>query len=262
MVLFRAIVMLACLVLVPMAAIFGSAFPSLIQSCLPDSWQSVVKDTSSAANGDAPSFGAMSSHPAASAAPAPQWPATTGGAAKPTNANATGAAPESSAAKFFETGAAPLRRSIPTAAPAGNVELAGRSNVPAAFSSPADMSGVRVASNSRAMSGQDETFTKTGDFRNTTAPPAGAWPSAASAKPADPPDRFTTIEQQLRSYGATHYHLETWGQRGELYRFQCQMPATTHGGASPAFEAVDASALEAMQRVLKQVETLRSTAKQ
>jgi hypothetical protein len=262
MVLFRAIVMLSCLVLIPMAAIFGSAFPNLIQGCLPDSWRSVVKSSSPATSAEAPTFGPPQSRVAASAAPAPQWPSTTGNPEKPANPSSLAAAPVWPDTKSFETSPTAVRRSVPSAALANDSELSGRANVPAAFSAPADMSEGRVASVSRAVPGRDERFARAGEIHGASPSTATTWPSRASNKPADGTDRFTTIEQRLRSYGATHYHLETWGQRGELYRFQCQMPASARGGTSPAFEAVDASALEAMQRVLQQVETLRSTARQ
>jgi hypothetical protein len=271
MVLFRALVMLSCLVLIPMAAIFGSAFPNLIQCCLPDSWRAVVKNTTGSASGDAPTFGSSRTGLAAESDPAPQWPSTSSGSQA--HVSSPSAASLASAPTWPEpdgrTGSVPVRRTVANQAQTpttGAYDKQG--NVPAVFSAPAEtgaerpraanVAGTNTMSVGAAASKRGDSAAQNGSTANT----APVWPSTVSSSSTDSTDRFTSIEQRLRSYGAVHYHLETWGTHGELYRFQCQMPAAAVGATSPSFEAVDSNALEAMQRVLQQIETLRSTARQ
>jgi hypothetical protein len=272
MVLFRALVMLSCLVLIPMAAIFGSAFPNLIQCCLPDSWRAVVTNTAGSVSGDAPPFGPSRASLAAQSDPALQWPST------PSASDSHGSSPSAASlasaptwpdAEGRTSGSVPVRRTVANQAQtptAGAFDKQG--NVPAVFSAPAETSAERPRSVSAAganiVPGAAASLQRGDSSARATsnASTAPAWPSAAGSTSTDSNDRFTSIEQRLRSYGAMHYHLETWGTRGELYRFQCQMPAAAAGSTSPSFEAVDSNALEAMQRVLQQIETLRSTARQ
>src|SRR5205085_5218332 len=135
------------------------------------------------------------------------------------------------------------------------------SNAPPVFSAPSDMGDQRLRAaapstkNSVPLAGAPSVTAGLNERPSGATSATSAWPSATSSNAPDATDRFTSIEQRLRSYGAVHYHLETWGQRGELYRFQCQMPASAAGATSPSFESVDSNALEAMQRVLDQVET-------
>jgi hypothetical protein len=259
-VLFRAVVMLSCLVLVPMAAIFGSAFPTLIQSCLPDSWRTAARTDAEQRTDLAPAFGTDGF----SNASAPQWPQS--------NSNIDSAAIHSSAPPLSSAPTWPPVEGPASAALPDRSEVPTRQSksvdVPALFSAPAESSAGRPGSSPRI--DQNATTTAASAPVALGAPPhsvanqssAPAWPSSATDSAADGRDRFTEIEQRLRAYGAVHYHLETWGTRGELYRFQCQMPPVTAGTASPSFEAVDANALEAMQRVLHQIETIRKTARQ
>lgn len=286
MVLFRAVVMLSCLVLIPMAAIFGSAFPSLIQCCLPDSWRAVAKNSTEASSGAVPAFGPARSSLASNSEPAPQWPSTANRGVT-ANGQSTGNGPSMNASDAHSTSpgsaslaaaptwpdaegrtaSVPIRRNNADggAAVAGGYDRQG--NVPAVFSAPAETATERSRAVNLAGATRAPVTAPLANNDMAAQSPAGAntaaaWPSASSGAAAEGTDRFSGIEQRLRSYGATHYHLETWGARGELYRFQCQMPAASSGAASPSFEAVDSNALEAMQRVVQQIETLRSTVRQ
>ncbi len=110
------------------------------------------------------------------------------------------------------------------------------------------------------------------EFGGSKARPIGAWsdqPDARRAEPfpeeeeapvsgnapspALPPDRFTATDRYLRQLGATYCRLETYGDNGQQYRFQCRMPPS-RGSTSPRdFDAVDAVAGRAMEKVLTQV---------
>jgi hypothetical protein len=74
-------------------------------------------------------------------------------------------------------------------------------------------------------------------------------------------DHFTAIQRHLRRLGATYYRLETCGDRGDLYRFQCRIAAAEGPGSVRDFEAVDPEAVQAMAKVLWQVQTWRSDAR-
>jgi len=76
---------------------------------------------------------------------------------------------------------------------------------------------------------------------------------------ADPSDRFTYVLDRLRELGATYYLLETWGNEGQRFRFHCKLAV----GGTPSFprhfEATDRDALQAMARVLGEVEAWRAS---
>jgi ribosome-associated translation inhibitor RaiA len=66
-------------------------------------------------------------------------------------------------------------------------------------------------------------------------------------------DRFVSLERQLRSLGAVHYRLETWGSHGELFRFQCLMEVPGKANHNRYFEATASDAFKAIQQVLDQL---------
>ncbi len=87
-------------------------------------------------------------------------------------------------------------------------------------------------------------------------PGAPAIPAAnAAAAPANP---FEYVGQRLRELGATYYLLELWGDEQKLHRFYCRMAVGGNPNCTRYFEATDADALTAMVRVLQEVEVWRS----
>ncbi len=77
-------------------------------------------------------------------------------------------------------------------------------------------------------------------------------------KPLFSPDAFAYIQQRLRELGARHYLLETWGIREELYRFYCKVAIGDDPDHTRYFEATHSDPLEAMARVLRDVEGWRA----
>lgn len=71
-------------------------------------------------------------------------------------------------------------------------------------------------------------------------------------------DRFTYALDRLRELGAVYYLLETWGNEGQRFRFHCKMAVGGNPGYTRRFEATDADPLQAMARVLSDVETWRA----
>ncbi|MBU4273672.1 MAG: hypothetical protein KKA28_17560 [Planctomycetes bacterium] len=102
----------------------------------------------------------------------------------------------------------------------------------------------------RRMAGPPET----GSRKDAAAPDEPA--EAASAVP-DVPMGFDDIQLRLRELGASYYLLESWGSQRQLYRFSCKMAVGDNADFTRYFEAADADPLQAMLRVLGQVETWR-----
>jgi hypothetical protein len=71
-------------------------------------------------------------------------------------------------------------------------------------------------------------------------------------------DRFTDLEQVLRERGAISYSLESDRRSRLVYRFVCVMPPDRAGEAERTVEASGTTALEAIQRVVRQLGSLPS----
>jgi hypothetical protein len=71
-------------------------------------------------------------------------------------------------------------------------------------------------------------------------------------------DRFTYVLGRLRELGAVYYLLETWGSEGQRFRFHCKMAIGGNPGYTRRFEATDAEPMQAIARVLSEVETWRA----
>ena len=99
-------------------------------------------------------------------------------------------------------------------------------------------------------------FQASGEQGLTAVPLAGdANAAGLSDLGADP---FHSIQDRLRQLGATYYLLESWGNDQQTYRFYCK---TAVGGSTQftrCFEATDADPLQAMVKVLRQVEGQRT----
>lgn len=184
---FRVVVMLSCLILVPLAAIFGSAFPELVKTQLVDRIKSLAGIEHESQPAAPIPASPTSSKPAVAAAEAPRW-------------NTDEATPA------WQPGVTP--------ATAHQVE----------YSAPAS---------------------------------APTLPGATPTTEVRAVDHFTEIQQKLRTLGASHYALESVGQAGNMYRFHCTMTAPGNGRVQP-FEAIDSDPLQAMAKVLAQVEACRN----
>lgn len=65
-------------------------------------------------------------------------------------------------------------------------------------------------------------------------------------------------EQRLREMGATYYRLEAWGSDGSFYRCSCSVPLSPRSRATRHFESIEAAPSQAIDAVMKQVETWRA----
>jgi hypothetical protein len=83
--------------------------------------------------------------------------------------------------------------------------------------------------------------------------------SDPSGSPSPATDRFTYVLGRLRELGAVYYLLETWGSEGQRFRFLCKMAIGGNPGYTRHFEATDTEPMQAIARVLCEVEAWRAT---
>lgn len=246
---FRIFVMLSCLIIVPMAAIFGSAFPDVVKSVLVDrivAWGSGkpfdpnktttepggFSAVTASASGNPPSQGGGNNWEA------PRWgaqSATPGGWQPGPAGPATGGVVPAAATDL-------VRANPPAQSPERATTEAPFRNPPA-DNAAGNKQPYAYPANPAAAPGPD---------------PAGAAGNRTAPRPLEAPDRFTAMERKLREYGATYYLLETWGNDGELYRFHCRMAISNNPNYTRQFESTDRDALKAMAQVLERVEAWRA----
>jgi len=66
---------------------------------------------------------------------------------------------------------------------------------------------------------------------------------------------FRGIQQRLRLLGATYYRLESWGEQGDMFHFQCRVAVDGHANFTRHFEATGEDPLTAMDSVLQEIES-------
>jgi hypothetical protein len=230
--LFRALVMLACLVAIPLAAVVGKALPDLVTTLLDRQWPG----RSTAASGpydEAPPFD-----------PGDSTLAPLGFADGQTDLDRQQPVP-------WQLGPQPAG----PADPPGSAVTPTSHEVPVGPPSSAPVTWPSGAALSPGLDGA----------RPTMDAPGG--PAAAGRLPgsSDPPsrvpstdERFTYIQDRLRQLGATYYVLESWGNQEHLYRFYCKVAIGGNPDYTCYFEATDSDPLGAMAQVLTQVEDWRA----
>ena len=288
---FRALVMLACLVVVPLAAIFGSAFPELVKTVLVDRLVSPSGTSSgSPTASDSPSM-------ALTAEPPPPWQGAstvqrTGGpdqAAAPwpsavdmrasapgmSGGAPLGAAPVPAAvAASFSAPADPRLSRWPGSPAQETTSAAARSGLPPSDGyalPPSGGNGLAPTSANVMLGGQPTgppaMATQPGGVQSVQPQPTGPQSGGAPLGGPIPAnvatgvaslDPFSAMQKLLKQQGATYYLLETWGSDGELYRFHAKMSVAGNPNYTRHFEATDRDALGAMRNVVAQVEAWRA----
>lgn len=257
---FRIFVMLSCLIIVPMAAIFGSAFPDVVKSVLVDrivAWSTgkpiEATRTDSAPDGFrevTPGAGAVAARGGSGSSQAHLW--------EPRDRDVAswqapgGAAPASAVVPLGQAGAGQgfsqsASFSAPTDAPTAYPPV--HEIQPAPSESPYH----------RGANGQPPGANQpSGPTGYDSTPHEPAPPAAGAAPGLGQPERFTEMERKLREYGATYYLLETWGNDGQSYRFHCRIAVGNNPNLSRHFEASNRDALAAMAEVLARVAAWRA----
>lgn len=274
----RTLVILAFGVVVPVLAVFGEDVPRWIKQSLGvQPAPAVFAQTASAADSAEMSLPAW----AGGDRPATMLPPFSGDAPEPFYAG--GPAPDALVCSLGETcsfspsqigseaaSSLVLNEPLPPSAvtqplvtvqevvPASAPAVYGRAPIPAmlALARPSAASG----ESSRLFEG-----TADGTLAPAAAPPATAnsGPETAFPPVATPPssghiDQFTAIQQRLQQLGATYYLLETWGSDRNLYRFYCTMAVGGNANYTRCFEQTDRDPLQAMAKVLSEVEAWRA----
>ena len=248
-VLCRALVMLACLVAIPLAAVFGTSLPDMVTALLNGRW-----DTLSAMGrgslGEAPILQPFvpsdgPPHAIAQQMPSP-WMPTVGSSLSSDSI-------------------------VPAPMPHYGVVQAG-------YDVPVDQALIRLADTVDPVAlcadgvGVPGVESQAYEFPAITAgerpiPTHGASGRASVGRASvgrasvgrASVDQFTYVQERLRELGATRYLLEYWGDQRELYRFYCRIAIGGNANYTHYFEATDSDPLEAMSRVLRQVEAWRAT---
>jgi hypothetical protein len=236
---FRIFVMLSCLIIVPMAAIFGSAFPDVVKSVLVDRivYWATGKAPEPRSSDNRGGFGTVA--PAEPVAPA----GASAGDAPPWNG----------------PGGTTSSVTVPPNAPSGGVMAAGATMADSTAGNRQAIHSVPTMTSADGRGAVDSMHSQESFAAGGGGAPQAPGAAAGVADPAaSPPDPFTAMERKLREYGATYYLLETWGADGELFRFHCKMSVGNNPNATRHFEATDRDALRAMGQVLERVESWRA----
>jgi hypothetical protein len=252
---FRALVMLACLAVVPLVAMYGKFLPDIVQAvvqAVKSRGHSDATATPNAAGGEAPPFADSS-------------PRTTGGQSVASLDSQRNGAPGPWTGR--DQSARPLNdwdRQDASDSPTRNAPLERASfNAPVsrrAADGAADRARLSAAPMPQApSSGPAAQLPARSGASAGHADESQAGDPQASAG-SDCTAQFRGMEKRLRELGATYYLLETWGSSGDRYRFFCKMSLAGNAdyNRNRIFQATAADPLRAMQDVLAQVEQWRA----
>lgn len=248
----RLLLTLACLVIIPMAAVFGTWLPDLVHQLSQVPWgmaPAVAREL----------FGPATSEPGLSEAP--PWGRTN------------------------SSTVAPPTRAVHGEAAVAAAGLVGGNQVPGGVAcsrgptyptNGSVLGGTPVAGSFAAQSRQGAqvnaplgSHVPAGAVPPTSDPndsPSPLWPPPQGALSAGVPaliqaegtgassDMFVAIQSRLQQLGAVYYLLETWGSDPACYRFYARMAVAGNRNVTRHFEAVDRIPIRAMQRVLENVE--------
>jgi hypothetical protein len=252
---FRALVMLACLAVVPLVALYGKFVPDIVQAVVEAvktrAHTNAITDPN-AAGGEAPPFAGSS-------------PRTTGGRSVPSLESQLSGAPgpwtgrDQSARPLNDWGRQAAAENLTEGTPLEHASF----NAP--VSGHAAEGPVDRAHSAAAPTAQNPASGPAAQLPARS----GASPSHADESQAGDPQasagsdctaQFRGMEKRLRELGATYYLLETWGSSGDRYRFFCKMSLAGNAdyNRNRIFQATAADPLRAMQDVLAQVEQWRA----
>ena len=264
-VMFRALVMLGCVVAIPLAAVVGKSLPDLVRGLLDGRWPG-RSASAYGSLGEAPRFEmAAPVCPSGGAFPCPTDGMSPAVSAEQTSLDRqkfpledTSVQPERMAGPLSwpvvaASHEAPVGSASGSAAPAW---ASGGVSRPGLDDSRPGVSRVVPAPGSLSAIGPDRRQTSVPEPYKAADPAVGL--SDPPAKARSTVDQFTYIQERLRELGATYYLLESWGSREQLYRFYCKVAVGGNPNYTHYFEATDSDPLQAMGQVLRQVEGWRA----
>lgn len=238
---FRALVMLICLILIPVAAFCGSSFPAVLKAVQSGHWPSLAD------------FRGPSGPPTQSTE-APRFSPPQMGLSSATATNANG----------ISGGLGPMHQSEATRsqviaanynAPVAATPSLGGAGLPTSFPQNRDP----IAGANRGLSpippGTDSLLPLDPQGHGRPAVVPGTPSGLAADSPAD---QFKHVQERLRQLGATYYLLETCGDQKSEFRFFCRMSIGGNPRVTVPFWCIDGDPVKAMTQVLKQVEDWQS----
>ena len=226
---FRALVMLVCLILIPVAAFCGGSFPAVVKAIQSGRWPTLAD------------FRGPSGPPSSRMTEAPRFMPPPSAPLQPVNATMPGLAQGNTtpsgvvAAAYAAPITAPQRRE------------AGPSTSFPQYQDPA-VGQAQGLSPLPPGTGNLLPLDRQGAASRLAAP--ASVPCAAGGPSRD--DQFKYVSERLKQLGATYFVLESSGDH-EL-RFLCKMAVGGNPQVTKSFWSFDADALKAMTLVLRQVE--------
>jgi hypothetical protein len=225
----RALVMLVCLVVVPIAAIFGTSVPDSIRQPF-ERYFGINVASATTSLSEAPRF-----VPNTAAAALPIASADVAPAAMPLVASLSPLTPPTAPVLVNPLGTSQGQ--------AWDADRASSAIIATGYQAP-----LEPTNSGLPMTSVGGAALRDSDGRDTNRQNAGGGRN----------DRFTSIQQRLRELGATYFLLESWGSQGQLYRFYCKMAIGGNSNYNRYFEATDADAIQVMSKVLNEVEAWRA----
>jgi hypothetical protein len=250
MVAFRATIMIACMVVLPLVAVLGTALPKVVQTAI----HSGDRPTLPAGEGSQASSHESPEKKAASDAPPSESSHDDLPRGRITSVRSVGSEFSGAVVADHPRGATADRK------PQATASLWSRDVPKAPKPSP------RGAE--RKLPRQQQSTTPNGPSpqRRGDSPLRATAYSEPVESEADPlsenspdDDALSQGERRLRALGMASYRLETWGVTGELYRFSCQVALSDRAQAMKHFEATETSPAKVIESVLQQVEAWQAT---
>ncbi len=259
---FRALVMLTCVLLIPLAAVCGTSFPSVVKAIQNGRCPTLADFRGPGENARS----GLSAAPPFTPAPASYSPASTSAAISIGQAmpNSGMRSPQSGVTvqSFGRTGMAssPDSSVVPASYEVPVVNLPGQSTT-----FPQNEHAENrdfAAGGNRGVSQPPSSLESTSSQRNGVTPnaavqasvPAAGASQSPGSESSNPDATFKFIQDRLQRLGATYYLLEAWGDQKDAYRFYCRMPIGGNPQVWRPFQNVDPDPLKAMANVLQQIE--------
>jgi len=239
-VVFRGLVMLICLILIPVAAFCGSSFPAVLKTIQSGRWPTLADfrgppGPSSVQPTEAPRY-----MPQATGLPQATDPkmlgfSGTAGAYRPASQGETTRSPVVAVNYTAPVTPSPNDPNLSTSFPQNK--------------DPGIAPNRRL---SPVSAGADNLLPL--DHPATSTHPDALASRGELASSLSPSDQFKYVQDRLRHLGATYFVLETCGDEKRDFRFYCRMSMGGNPRVTKPFWCFDSDPLRAMTQVLKQVE--------
>lgn len=277
---FRALVMATCAVALPLIALFGTSLPDTLKQILQRQFGVNVANFSlsswtGSASGAGPAgpnaLDMTAGAPLRAAEPGPGGLISPSGLSQPSSVQANIAPTAALAPGYVST---PTSLPVPPALAAPPTALAALPAAAPVASFTAQSSATPLTAATRVASAWPDrpalaesasagvvpagfqAQMDTARAGRATADAAALVPAGAAA--AGSGDRFSVMQSRLKQLGATYTLLESWGSKGDLYRFYCKLAIGGNVNYTRYFEATDPDSFSAMAKVLQQVEAWRA----